>query len=310
MLLSIFVISYNHEMFIEQCLKSILSQEVDFEYEIILSDDCSTDNTVSRIKSFLTNHPKSNIVKLHFQKGNIGMNKNFMFAYSQCKGKYIAICEGDDYWIDNSKIQKQVDFLEANPDYSLCFHKVNVLNENEKKYTDLNVSEGISTTTSTEDIMQKNYIHTLSICFRALPNGLPEWFDVVYPCDYPLYVLLSLEGKIYMMEDKMAVYRIHDGGIHSTKSQNYRVVKFMSVYKYVGCEMLKRGELKFGDIFVKRYAFLFGFKLGFFIPNSRWDRFNFVIKHGTPLMKMLAWIPLIGGHRSYSLYKLFDKKQY
>jgi glycosyltransferase involved in cell wall biosynthesis len=114
---SVVMITFNHENYIREAIEGVLMQETDFEMELIISNDCSTDATNIVIEDFLLNHPNAFKVKYFNQEKNLGMMPNFIFTLNQSKGNYIAICEGDDYWTDTYKLQKQVDFLEANPEY-------------------------------------------------------------------------------------------------------------------------------------------------------------------------------------------------
>jgi glycosyltransferase involved in cell wall biosynthesis len=135
-MVSVVVITYQHIRHIKQCLDSILMQDTDFAYEIILGDDESTDGTRELCVEYAKKHPDQIRLMLHSRENNMVINGNptgrFNFVYNlkHSNGKYIALCEGDDYWTDPNKLQKQVDFLEANPDYSLCYHKMSNLFEN------------------------------------------------------------------------------------------------------------------------------------------------------------------------------------
>ena len=111
-MVSVCVITYNQEAYIQQCLESILQQETNFEYDVVVGEDCSTDNTASIIKSLSEFGQNIQLLK---NTSNLGVLPNFIRTLKACKGKYIAFCEGDDYWIDEHKLQKQVDFLEQNP---------------------------------------------------------------------------------------------------------------------------------------------------------------------------------------------------
>ena len=123
---SVVMITYNHEAYIQQAIEGVLMQECDFKVELIIADDNSPDNTEVVVKKILSEHSKASWIKYTKHNANKGMNSNFIWATKQCKGKYIAICEGDDYWTDSNKLQKQVDFLEKNKDYGL----VSTLREN------------------------------------------------------------------------------------------------------------------------------------------------------------------------------------
>ena len=125
-LVSVCMITYGHEKYIEEAINSVLMQECDFDFEFIISNDCSPDATDSVIRSILNTHPESSPIVYHKQEKNLGMMPNFLFALDQCKGDFIAVCEGDDFWTDKLKLQKQVDFLRENEDCSLCFHNASI----------------------------------------------------------------------------------------------------------------------------------------------------------------------------------------
>ena len=129
-LVSICCISYNHEKFISQCLDGFIIQKVDFPFEIVISDDCSTDNTKKIIDTYVSKYPA--IFKNVSPSKNLGSIKNFYHVLEKASGKYIALCEGDDYWIDENKLQMQVDFLEKNPEYGMCYTNFNLVSEKSK----------------------------------------------------------------------------------------------------------------------------------------------------------------------------------
>ena len=126
-LLSILSITYNHEKFIAQAIESWLMQKTDFEFEIVIGEDCSTDNTLQIIKEYQKEHP--DLIKVITSEQNVGMQANFIRTYEACQGKYIALCEGDDYWTDPLKLQKQVDFLEENENYFITGHKAKIIDD-------------------------------------------------------------------------------------------------------------------------------------------------------------------------------------
>jgi glycosyltransferase involved in cell wall biosynthesis len=212
------MITYGHEKFIEQAINGVLMQQGDFELELILSNDCSPDNSDSVIQRILQNHPNASWINYVKQEENLGMMTNFIVAMRQCKGNYIALCDGDDYWTDPYKLQKQVDFLEANPEYVLSFHKVKILKPDGSLVDDFitKVPEHYETIETLARL--GNYIHTPSVVFRNLLKAFPKEFLLSPIGDYFLYMILSEHGKLKYIDEEMAVYR--DGvGIHSTNSQ-------------------------------------------------------------------------------------------
>lgn len=129
-LISICCITYNHERYIEDCLKGFVSQVTNFRFEIVISNDCSTDNTQRIIDIYKEKYPA--LFRDISPNKNLGANQNFYYTFSNAKGKYIAYCEGDDYWIDENKLQMQVDFLENNPEYGMCYTNFNLVSEKSK----------------------------------------------------------------------------------------------------------------------------------------------------------------------------------
>ena len=128
--LSVCMITYVHEKYIHQAIEGVLIQECNFEIELIIANDSSPDKTDKVIEEILKSHPKASKIKYFKQKKNIGMMPNFIFALKQCSGKYVALCEGDDFWTDSLKLQKQVDFLENNLDYVVSYHDCSVVDQN------------------------------------------------------------------------------------------------------------------------------------------------------------------------------------
>ena len=221
---SVIMITYKHEQFIAKAIEGILMQKCDFEVELIIADDCSPDKTEEKVFQIIKNHPKNSWIKYTKHKTNKGMISNFNWVLNQCKGKYIAMCEGDDYWTDPLKLQKQVDFLEKNEEYSACFHDVEIVNKDNKPLENKNNHEikyiDNQTDFDFDDFLFRgNHIHTPSVVFRAknienfiLPN--------VVKGDYFLHLHNAYNGKIKRFEAKMAAYRVHLGGVFSLKQKN------------------------------------------------------------------------------------------
>ena len=215
---SVCMITYGHEKYIRQAIEGVLMQQFDFEVELIIANDCSPDQTDQIIQNILENHPRGCWVKYMRHDKNLGMMPNFIFAMQECQGKYIALCEGDDYWTDPLKLQKQVDFLEANSDYSVCFHKVNILQEGIIKED--TITAKVPETTTINDLAKGNYIHTCSVVYRNnLFFELPKYFKVSPVGDYFLHLLNARYGNIKCFDEIMGVYRIHGTSVWSSKTQ-------------------------------------------------------------------------------------------
>ncbi|HNS13269.1 MAG TPA: glycosyltransferase [Bacteroidia bacterium] len=244
-MVSVCVQTYQHANFIEECLNSILMQETSFPFEIILGEDESTDGTRDLCIRIAAQHPEK--IKLYLRSRNdvikiAGKETgrfNFRENLKASKGKYVALCEGDDFWTDRYKLQKQVDFLEKSPDYSICFHKVKILKEGELH--DDYITNVPSASTTIYDLAKGNYIHTPSCMFR---NGivLPDWFDEVLAGDFALHILNAQRGNIYCLDETMAVYRVHAGGLWSTNKEENNQLKWIAVLNTL-CKHLN-GDVK------------------------------------------------------------------
>jgi len=218
---SICMITYNHEAYIKQAIEGVCIQQTNFKVELIIADDCSTDQTEKVIREEIKKHPDTISVKYTRQRKNLGMMPNFIAALQQCTGKYIALCEGDDYWTDPLKLQKQVDFLEANPEFSICFHPVKIFNQNTLAYEKDTITRDVDEITDVHELCKGNYIHTPSVVLRN-DFTIPSWFDKVHLGDWSLY-MLSIKGKkIFKFREEMGVYRLHSQSIWSKHDQEKR----------------------------------------------------------------------------------------
>ena len=208
-LVSVVMITYNQEKYIKQAIESVLEQQVDFDYEIIIGDDNSTDSTSDILKEYTKKHKNIKVIN---RKKNIGAIPNFMQTFRQARGKYIALCEGDDFWTDPTKLQRQVDLLEDNEDYALVFHPVRVFFENGKK-TD-SVHPDFKTGFDLNELLRGNFIQTNSVVYRARSaeeySSLPE--DII-PGDWYLHLFHAKFGKIGFIDRVMSAYRRHEGGV-------------------------------------------------------------------------------------------------
>tara|TARA_R110002072_G_scaffold30097_11_gene94411 strand:+ start:5829 stop:6680 length:852 start_codon:yes stop_codon:yes gene_type:complete len=214
------MITYNQEVFIRDAIEGVLMQHVNFPVELLIADDTSPISTSLIVQEYIENHPKGHWIRYVRHSENKGMMGNFVWALENCKGKYIALCEGDDYWTDPLKLKKQVEFLELNKNYSLVSHY-------SKK---ISFKNNISTIIGKLD--RDNYsledidyhflpIPTASICFRK-SFFIPDWFFQVYGGDRALIFLCSQHGKVKIMDFIGSVYRVHEDGIE----QKYKKDKF------------------------------------------------------------------------------------
>ncbi|WP_051119678.1 glycosyltransferase family 2 protein [Gillisia sp. CAL575] len=221
---SICCLAYNHEAFISKCLDGFLVQKTLFAFEVLINDDASTDRTSTIIKEYENKYPK--IIKPIYQSVNRfsveGGGMNIRYNFSRAKGKYIAMCEGDDYWTNPFKLQNQVDFLEANSNYVIHSGKAKVLMQNE-----LNEIIGNPLSKNTYDItdfLTKNNLITCTVLFRNT-TVLEAAFKNLMFGDWMLYVqLLSKKsGNLaYVSNDLYSVYRMHEGGVTQSLIAPYK----------------------------------------------------------------------------------------
>ncbi|MDU1905356.1 MAG: glycosyltransferase [Dysgonomonas sp.] len=220
-LVSVCILVYNHEKFLKQTFDSILMQKTNFAFEIVIGEDCSSDNSRAICIEYKQQHP--DLITLLLPDQNQGVVKNCISTLENCRGKYIAFCEGDDYWTDPYKLQKQVDFLEANPDYSLVFHQVQTLSMSTNTFGSdfFNHSPEIKTYTI-KDLAKGNFIHTPSVMLIKSSIDYRD-IDLTLPVsDYYLWLSSAEKGKIAYLPDIMSVYRIWNESVWETKSIVYK----------------------------------------------------------------------------------------
>jgi glycosyltransferase involved in cell wall biosynthesis len=239
---SVCMITYNHERFIARAIEGVLMQRTTFTTELVLSDDLSTDHTRSICSAYQQKY--SGIIKLRLQEKNLGAIPNFVDTLKACTGKYIAFCEGDDYWIDPLKLQKQVDFLETHPGFALCFHNAMVLSENHNIAPYLFNNEFQKQVTTIKDVIKNWYISSASILFsREYLPELPDWVSTIHSGDYALLLLLAGRGKIGYIKEVMSVYFKHAGAmsfdplitalyLNERHTQLYKIINQYFDYKY------------------------------------------------------------------------------
>ncbi len=223
-LVSISCITYNHAPYIRQCFEGFLKQETDFLFEIVIHDDASTDGTKEIIEEYRDKYPyiffpiiqKEN----QYSKGIRGFTAKYNFP--RCRGKYIALCEGDDYWTDPNKLQKQIDFLEQNSEYVLTSHDAVIVNETGELISDSKLTENYKTDYDSTELKQSSFVLTLTMCFKNIPifKNMPNEFYKVDNGDSFLISMLGQYGKHkFMSTIQPAVYRIHANGVWSMISE-------------------------------------------------------------------------------------------
>lgn len=216
---SVVMITYSHEKYIKQAIEGVLMQECDFDIELIVANDSSPDNTDKIVKYIIKKSSNGNWVKYFKHDFNKGMMSNFVWALNQARGKYIALCEGDDYWTDTLKLQKQFDFMENNNNCSLCFNSVNILTTS----TNILIPEilALNKFYSIDEVLMTKVSHTCSFFFRNELLGNDFIIDKnIFGGDVFLILYMAEKGLIFGLSDDMAVYRKHESGISTIALKN------------------------------------------------------------------------------------------
>ena len=222
---SVGVITYNQEMYISETLDSILNQEHDYKYEIVIGEDCSTDKTKQIIEEYVAKYPE--IIKPLYNNPNKGLINNYFNVINHCQGKYIMECAGDDYWLPG-KVKSQIEFMEKSPEVGMCYTKAKFWNENKQNYekklfgSDIESFEKLLTT--------GNKVPALSVCLRK--NLAEQYVNEIKPQeknwlmeDYPMWLWFSHECKVKFFNEVTAVYRVlENSASHSVDVE--KVIKF------------------------------------------------------------------------------------
>ena len=229
LMVTIQCLSYNHSAYIRQCLNGFVMQKTNFHFEVIVHDDASTDETAIIIQEYAEKYPQ--IIKPIFECENQFFKKDnslWRIMSTHTHGKYIAMCEGDDYWTDPYKLQKQVDFLESHPDYVMCSHRFNQYIQDKNL-----LEEEKDLTFQGADYDLKNLIggkwltQTLTVMYRRDALDLQRYESYGMSLDMILFYELLRNGKGYCFPDVMGVYRLHKGGVWSEVSINQqRLIEF------------------------------------------------------------------------------------
>jgi glycosyltransferase involved in cell wall biosynthesis len=232
-LISVLVMAYNHEAYIAECLNSILNQKTNFSFEIILGEDDSSDKTRAICIDFAEKYPDKIKLFLRLRKDVIYINGsptgrfNFIESLKSCTGKYVALCDGDDYWTDPLKLQKQVDFLETNKKFGICFHNTRQLNTFDVSKSTIIPNTNLDINYSIEDFILSNRTATCSIVFnKDFLGGLPDWFYTLPFGDLGIIsiVMKNSNKKGRVLKDIMGVYRLHAQSIHGYMHKNDKLL--------------------------------------------------------------------------------------
>ena len=239
---------YNHELYLRDCLEGFVMQQTNFPFVAIVHDDASTDNSAAIIREYAEKYP--DIIKPLFEtenqysKGDGSLTRIMNSTVDATGAKYVAMCEGDDYWTDPLKLQKQVDFMETNEGCSLCFHKVKTLIQKTGEFKDEFIVRDMPAKSNIIDLAKGNYIHTPSVLYKkeCLDAQLINKMMPCLPGDYVTWMLLAENGYIYKFDEPMAVYR-YGVGIWSDKVSKANSLETLKTLTKLSC-MIKNSEAR------------------------------------------------------------------
>lgn len=226
---SVLLLTYNHEKWISQSIESVLMQQTDFDYELVVVEDCSTDRTREIVRDYQQKYP--NRVRAVLAERNGEYRVNFSNAFLASQGEYVVRMDGDDYITSPHKLQKQADFLDAHPECALCFHNVEVFHEDKSRRSWLRNPSDQRAFTDLDDLLLECYIIGPAPMLR---NGLfttfPDWYYTAPWGDWPLYILSAQHGNIGYIDEVMGAYRIHDQGRWSKLNELQQLEELMKFY--------------------------------------------------------------------------------
>ncbi|WP_240035159.1 glycosyltransferase family 2 protein [Neobacillus notoginsengisoli] len=284
MLVSINCITYNHKDYIADAIESFLMQKTNFDFEILIHDDASTDGTADIIREYERKYPET--IKPIYQAVNqysLG-KKNLMRNGERAAGKYTAICEGDDFWIDPYKLQKQVDFMEKHPECSLCVHAATIVSGSDKKIKSVSRPNKGGRIFTAEEVIERggNLFMTNSMLYPTrFAYDIPDFLKNAHVSDYPLAIHLALKGTVYYLDEYMSAYRVGVSGSWSERTlssvENYKkhldkiAIMLNEINQYTGFKYedlikrtIKRNQFdllleqgKYKEAFIDEFRFIF-----------------------------------------------------
>ncbi len=297
MKVSVSITTYNQEAVITQAIESVLMQEVNFDYEIVVGDDSSTDHTREILVALQQAHPGKIRLLLHEKKlAGLPGKLNFVTTLAACEGECVALLDGDDYWTNVRKLQKQVDFLESHPECTICFHNVVAIDDDGSREPGTLCPPDQKEISTLEDLLSGNLIPACSVVFRrGLFDRLPDWYFNSAMGDWPLHILNAQHGSIGYINEVMATYRVHAGGFSSSQRPSRQLLGMIEMLDHVdehlgfSCQDLiratkaryyyqlaviyrDRGHLLHARRFLKQSILCWGFKprraLGLLFPRE------------------------------------------
>jgi glycosyltransferase involved in cell wall biosynthesis len=242
---SVLMITYNHEKFISQAIEAILAQETDFPFELLIGEDHSTDGTLVIAQNYQKIYPGK--IRLIFSESNVGVNRNFARVHARSSGIYIAYCEGDDYWGDKNKLQKQVDFLQRNDDYVAAYHDAVVV-DSLGVTVDTSLLKDFKTDYLKEELVMTAWMPTLTLLHRNVIKEYPlEFFKVINADAFNMSLFGGFGRAKYLSNISPSYYRVHSGGVWSARNEaEMRIGKATTLY-WLSQYYRRIGEVEISD---------------------------------------------------------------
>jgi glycosyltransferase involved in cell wall biosynthesis len=223
--------TYNHSQYIRECLEGIVNQKTSFKFQLIICDDCSTDNTREIIEEYKEKYPE--IIKPIYNDKNYGAMGNFAKTLNEAHTKYVALCDGDDYWCDDTKLQQQYDFLEKHKDYNIVFHKTKIFFEDNSR-EEIEHPINIKSELTIDDLIEDNMIPANSVMYRwkykKKDSFINDFPDNIAPGDFYVHLAHAKTGKIHFIDKVMSRYRRQQNGMWWLTSQPDKINDFYNIY--------------------------------------------------------------------------------
>jgi len=228
---SVLVVTYNHASFVRQALDSALAQRLPQPFEILISEDRSTDGTREIVEEYAERHPE--IVRPLLSERNLRSNEVVARGFRSARGRYVALLDGDDYWTGDDKLRTQVELLDTRPDITICFHNVQVVDERSESVGRLWNGPDQPELSGLHELLRGNFIATSSVVYRRTAVvEIPAWYESFFPVtDWPLHVLFAREGRIGYIDRTLGAYRLHSGGLFSTLEEREKLEANADFYR-------------------------------------------------------------------------------
>lgn len=252
---SAMILTYNHERFIGQAIEGFLIQKTNFPCELVIAEDCSTDGTRDVIRRYWEKHPDR--IRVLLNRRNIGASPTVARAYQACRGQYVAMVEGDDYWTAPDKLQRQADLLDRHPEYAMCFHSVQMVWDDGSREPVLYRPPQVKDRYTLRDLMKSNFIGSCAAMYRRGVFGPhPLWYHIMPVGDWCQHILHAQHGDIGYIDEPMAVYRQHSGGVYSARPAVYRLRVPVEVLRRFRCVLGRESRGAIDNSLCKAYCAL------------------------------------------------------